>query len=552
MELVDNSWYIMSIIATLIFWCISAYYRCRYSLHIIQLEEYKNDSYVNWTKQYGHKLFPRKITIGFIVTIIVFAAFILTSTYTKVFGLWLAFVVFWLLVLLFSSSFKTEKAKKDLVYTPRAKRLLVANFVIYALEILIVLVIYFFIVKYYRYYYPFILFILSVIYFYIPYNMVLANILVSPLEKRINRYYYNTAYKKVRSFENLKIVGITGSYGKTSTKFITAQILEEKFNVLKTPESYNTPMGISKVINNTLDDSYEAFVVEMGARRIGEIKEVAQLSNPKIGIITSIGPVHLETFKDMENIAKTKYELIEELPPEGIAIFNYDNEYVRKLADKTFKEKILYGMEDIENLDIFATDIEVSQFGSSFILGDKEGNKIKCTTKLLGEHNILNLLAGASVGKALGLTFEEIAKGISKVEPIPHRLNIINPGTGIIIIDDAFNSNPDGARAALDVISQFKEGNKIIVTPGMVELGEQEEKANKDFGKSIAKTCDFAILVGQNRTKPIYEGLIDAGFSKEKIYLVNRLDEATQHIQKIAKPKDVVLFENDLPDTYDE
>lgn len=552
MKLIDSSWYITLMTVTILFWLVSAYFRCRYSLHIIQLEEYKTDSYINWMKEYGYKLFPRKITIGFIATIIVFVAFILISLYTKTFGLWLAFIIFWIGIFAFLSSFKTEKAKKALVFTSRAKRLFVANFVVYIFEILIILVVYISVVEHYRFYYPLILLVLSVIYYYIPDNMVLANILVSPIEKKINRYYYNMAYKKVRSFEKLKIVGITGSYGKTSTKFITAQILEEKYNVLKTPESYNTPMGISKVINNTLDETYEAFVVEMGARCIGEIKEVAQLANPQIGVITSIGPVHLETFKDMENIAKTKYELIEELPPEGIAIFNYDNEYVRKLADKTFKEKILYGMEDIEKLDIFATDIEVSQFGSSFILGDKEGNKIKCTTKLLGEHNISNLLAGAAVGKAMGLTFEEIAKGISKVEPIPHRLNIINPGTGIIIIDDAFNSNPDGARAALNVISQFKEGNKIIVTPGMVELGEQEEEANKDFGRAIAKTCDFAILVGENRTKPIYEGLIDLGFSKDKIIVVNSLDEATQYIQKIAKPKDVVLFENDLPDTYDE
>src|SRR5690606_36449287 len=123
------------------------------------------------------------------------------------------------------------------------------------------------------------------------------------------------------------------------TKFITSTILKQKYKVLSTPESYNTPMGLSKVINNELTEEYQVFIAEMGARNIGDIKELAQLTKPKIGVITSIGPAHLETFKNIENIMKTKYELIEELSIDGIAIFNYDNEYVKKLADKTFKEK---------------------------------------------------------------------------------------------------------------------------------------------------------------------------------------------------------------------
>ena len=249
---------------------------------------------------------------------------------------------------------------------------------------------------------------------------------------------------------------------------------------------------------------------------------------------------------------KTKYELIEELPTDGVAVFNYDNEHIKKLADKTFKEKILYALDDIENADIYADDIVVSELGSTFTLRDKEGNSISCTTKLLGRHNIYNILAGASVAKSLGLTFEEISRGISKIEPIPHRLNIINPGTGIIIIDDAFNSNPIGTKAALDVLSQFKEGKKIIVTPGMVELGEMEEEANREFGTNIGKVCDYVILVGEKRTKPIYEGLMEVNYNPSNIFIVNNLEEASAHIGRLARPKDVVLFENDLPDNYSE
>ncbi|HLS52580.1 MAG TPA: UDP-N-acetylmuramoyl-tripeptide--D-alanyl-D-alanine ligase, partial [Tissierellaceae bacterium] len=385
-----------------------------------------------------------------------------------------------------------------------------------------------------------------------PDTMYLSNIIMVPIENRINMGYYRAAQGKIKEREDLTVVGVTGSFGKTSTKFIIGTILEEKYNLLNTPESYNTPMGLSKVINNELDDKHEVFVAEMGARQIGEIKEVAELCQPRIGVLTSIGPVHLETFQNIDNIMKTKYELIEELPTDGVAIFNYDNEYIKKLADKTFKEKILFGIDDVENLDIYADDIEVSELGSSFTLRDKEGNSKRCSTKLLGKHNIYNLLAGACVGRVLGLSFDEICEGISKVEPIPHRLNIINPGTGVIIIDDAFNSNPIGAKAALDVLSQFKGGKKIIVTPGMVELGEMEEEANREFGNNIGKVCDYAILVGEKRTKPIYEGLMEVNYNPENIFVVNNLEEASQHIGRLAKPKDVILFENDLPDNYSE
>jgi UDP-N-acetylmuramoyl-tripeptide--D-alanyl-D-alanine ligase len=373
-----------------------------------------------------------------------------------------------------------------------------------------------------------------------------------PIENKINQGFYNSAQGKIKAREDLTVVGITGSFGKTSTKFIVGTILGERFNVLNTPESYNTPMGLSKVINNDLNDDHEVFIAEMGARNIGDIKEVAELCQPNLGVITSIGPVHIETFKNVDNIMKTKYELIEELPSDGVAIFNYDNEHLKKLADKTFKEKLLYGLEDIENLDIYADDIEVSESGSSFTLRDKKGNSVRCTTRLLGKHNIYNILAGVCVALSLGMNFEEISRGISKIEPIRHRLNIIDSGTGVIVIDDAFNSNPIGTKAALEVISQFKEGRKIIVTPGMVELGAMEESANREFGMDIGKVCDYAILVGEKRSKPIYEGLMEVNFNPDNIFVVSSLEEATERLGRLTRPKDVVLFENDLPDNYSE
>lgn len=529
-------------------WILIIIFRSKFFLHIIQLEGYKNEEYKRWIKT-SPKAYPKKIKISLIILTAVLLLYII---FIKSNILLYIYIGLWVLLTLGTLDFKKEEPKKKLEFTPRAKRLYISSLLVNILQLLILFIIIKILFSNGKTSITIILYGLFIINFLQGRNMILANAIVNPIEKRINTYYYTMAQEKIKSMDDLDTVGITGSFGKTSTKFIVDTILKEKYRVLKTPESYNTPMGISKVINSKLTNDYEIFIAEMGARYIGDIKEIAKLVHPKIGVITSIGPAHLETFKNIENIMKTKYELIEELPSDGIAIFNYDNKYLRKLADKTFKEKILYGLENQEKLDIYATDIEVSELGSSFILKDKSGEEIKCTTKLLGKHNIYNILAGASVAKTLGLTFEEIRRGIAKIEPIPHRLNIINPGTGVIVIDDTFNSNPVGVKAALEVLNQFKEGRKIIITPGMVELGDKEEESNREFGVRMSTVCDYVILVGKNRTKPIYKGLKESGYNENNIIVVQNLDEATKEFQKIVRPKDVVLFENDLPDNYEE
>lgn len=452
----------------------------------------------------------------------------------------------------YSFSKEPQPIKKPLVMTKRATRLFRANLVLSVIIYSVPVILLGSVAGNIVVTAALALISLGVVYYLQPIILAWSTILMKPVENKINMGFYTSAQNKIRSREDLRVVGITGSFGKTSTKFIVGTILSERFNVLNTPESYNTPMGLSKVINNDLRDEHEVFVAEMGAKVIGEIRELAELAQPKIGILTSIGPVHIETFKNIDNIMKTKYELIEELPTDGVAVFNYDNEYIKKLADKTFKEKLLYGFENTEKLDIYAEDIQVTEEGSTFTLKDREGNSIRCTTKLLGKHNIYNLLAGACAAKILGLSFEEISRGISKVEPVEHRLNLIKAPNGVIIIDDAFNSNPIGTKAALEVLGQFKDGKKIIVTPGMIELGDMEEEANREFGVNIGKVCDYVILVGEKRTKPIFEGLMESNFKLANIIVVNNLNEATAELGKISKPGDVVLFENDLPDNYSE
>lgn len=438
-----------------------------------------------------------------------------------------------------------EQVEKPLVFTPRAKRLYFLNLLLSFLVLMIIPLVFF----NHRHPSPILglLIIAFTLYRQQADTLYLSNSIMGPIESNINMGFYKSAQAKIRARKDLKVVGITGSFGKSSTKIVVEEILKPRYKVLNTPEASNTAMGLSKVINDELSDEDQIFIAEMGSKNIGEIKELADLCQPNIGVLTSIGPVHMETFKNIDNIMKTKYELIEELPTDGVAIFNYDNEYIRKLADKTFKEKILFGFEDVEKLDIYADNIVVTEEGSSFNLKDKEGNSVECTSRLLGKHNIYNLLAGVAVAKTLGLSLEEICQRIKGIKPIPHRLSIVDSDQGLIIIDNSYNSNPIGTRAALDVISRFKEGKKIVVTPGMNELGDMEEEANREFGKNMGKTCDYVILIGEENTQAIYDGLMDENFNPDNIILVKNLEEARTHVDRLARAGDIVLFENDPP-----
>lgn len=204
----------------------------------------------------------------------------------------------------------------------------------------------------------------------------------------------------------------------------------------------------------------------------GDIKEICELVKPKYGIITSIGKQHLETFKTIENIIKTKNELMESLPEDGVAFFPADNEYTYNLYLKEKRKKYLYGLKTKDKkLDIGIRDIKVDEEGSLFEIY-KGSESIKCKTKLLGKHNAINILGCACIALELGLSFEEIKEGISKIEPVEHRLQIIKNENGTIVLDDAYNSNPNGTKVALEVLSKFNN-RKIIITPGMIELRQR-------------------------------------------------------------------------------
>lgn len=496
--------------------------KIRHGVHMLQLEYYKNDRYLNWINKNKKTVFSFRDILMFVGTIIVIA----NMRTGLIISIFIA-----LLLLLGRNIFKE---KKPLVITARVKRMFFTETIIFILISIFVN-------------FNILLLILINILVVLAYHFVIfINVLNNPLEKAIQEKFVIKAKKKLKKMNNLKVIGITGSYGKTSTKYIVSTILSQKYNILKTPASFNTKMGIVRTINENLKPTDQIFVCEMGADEVGEIKELCKLVHPTIGMITSIGPQHLETFGSLDNIKKTKFELVDALPQDGLAILNYNDENIRSVA--TNKNKVIYGTD--KEYEYFASNINISEFGSNFIIHTKDKSEIEVTTKLLGEHNIINILGAVAIAKELGLSDEEIQLGIKMLKPIEHRLELKQHNNGVIIIDDAYNSNISGAKMAVGVLGRFKTKKRILVTPGIVELGDKMYEYNKIFGKQAAPNCDYVILVGENQAKPIYDGLIEEKFNKDNISIVKNFNEAKEKMYNIMDSNTVILLENDLTDNY--
>jgi UDP-N-acetylmuramoyl-tripeptide--D-alanyl-D-alanine ligase len=497
------------------------------SLHILQLEGYRNSRFLRWALR-NLKRSADPLSAKLFSLILIFG--LISQSDLILLLLWTASGI-----LLFTRCKREEK--KPLVFTNRAKRLFVLS--LFTLCFTLILCWYCLILLFTVILLP--LFVITHLLLQLaPLNLAFANSLISPVEAAINYRYLLMARKKIARLKP-KVIGITGSYGKTSVKHILAEILSARFRVLATPASYNTLMGVCKVINNELKPEHEIFIVEMGAYKRGDIRELCGLTRPSIGILTGIGIQHLERFGSIERIFSAKRELADSLPSDGIAILNNENKYCRSLAESLSVKVIRYG--DLG--DIFAEDIETGDFGLRFSL-----DGLKFSTKLLGRHNVSNILAAVSCALELGMELSEIREKVFELSSIPHRLQPIRAGN-TLIIDDSYNANPEGAREALSVLSLFGE-RKILVTPGLIELREREYEENRKFGEESAKVCDFVFLVGPKRTKPILDGLKAEGFLEERIFVVKSLDKAREMLKDIVKPGDAILFENDLPDNYAE
>ncbi|MBI5178822.1 MAG: UDP-N-acetylmuramoyl-tripeptide--D-alanyl-D-alanine ligase [Nitrospinae bacterium] len=375
-----------------------------------------------------------------------------------------------------------------------------------------------------------------------PLALALGNLAAGPVESALQAGFKRQARKKLAG---KTVVAITGSYGKTGTKEAVAHLLETGFPIVKTPGSFNTPMGLCKVINEKMQPHHEMFITEMGATRRGDIKELCDMVRPAVGIITSIGEAHFETFGSMEKVGQTKFELADALPPDGVLFINNDYEAARKLAQGRPQKLITYGLEIPS--DYMPQNIRCDRNGSTFDIKTPVGTVENVRIRLLGKLHVINVTAAFAVGRHFKIAPERLKHAASTLPQVEARLQLIeNPGS-YLIINDGFNSNPVGAKAAVETLGLFNGFKKILVTPGIVDMGGKHEQANFAFGLAAAKYCNTVLLINQRRTQPIADGLAKCGFSGD-LQVFPSLALAREYLNTAADANSVVLFENDLPD----
>lgn len=506
-------------------------------LMMLQQNSYRNERYMRWLRSSQDSTsMPRIIALALLL-------FSLTNFCPPL----VALSVVGIFSVVNSIKLFKAKYKKPLVFTNRARR-------IYAVAIALSLIIIGGLTYAYGNFDDISSIILSATLssmgIYVASHVILyvANIVLAPVEKHINKKYYNDAAHILASMPNLKIIGITGSYGKTSTKHYLHRILSEKYDVLMTPGSFNTTLGVIRTVREYLKPYNEVFIVEMGAKQQGDIKEICDLVKPHIGIVTAVGEQHLESFKSIENVQSTKFELIDALPSDGVGVVNDDFPYIaNRNVDNV--ECVRYAVNETANASFTAKDITYDETGTHFtIVGN--GKELSLHTRLVGECNISNLIAAVIIAMRLDVPDEKIRYAVEKIEQVEHRLNLKRTPGGITIIDDAFNSNPTGSKMAMDVLSRFNKGKRIVITPGMIELGSKQYELNEALGVKIAQCADVAIVVGEYNKDALLSGINQGAMNKENVHAVASFNEAQQLLASIAKAGDTVLYENDLPDTF--
>lgn len=512
--------------------CVLLHFNISKHLHILQQSFYHTTDMLNNIKASK----SRKLKIYDIILL----GIMILSIFIKNINISYVLVLLYITILVFAiiNTKKNKKIeKKKFVITNRVK---IIYFCCYTILLLIYILSFYINKKY-------IMCVLSVYSISSICIVLISNTLSLPLIHLLNYRYIKEAKNIIKEHKNLKVIGITGSYGKTSTKNIIYSILKEKYSTVMTPKSYNTTLGVTKTIREEIKPYTEVFVCEMGASRIGDISEICRIVKPDISVITSIGVQHLSTFKKIENIIKEKFNIVKMSKEKSIAVLNVDNCYIKnnylKYVDN--RDVIKYSLRKDEKN--YVKNIVMNENGSKFD-AVIEGEIINIETKLLGKHNIYNILCAIIIAKRLGMKNDEIKKAIKKVKPIEHRLEIkyIN---NILMLDDSFNSNPEGSSSAIECLTMFKNKYKVLVTPGMVELGKEEKILNKKLGRS-ATSCDFVILEKSNVSEYVKEGMDELNY--KNYAMVDGIYEAFELLNniKIEHENLIALIENDLPDCY--
>jgi len=356
--------------------------------------------------------------------------------------------------------------------------------------------------------------------------LTLAVIVFWPVDWLVKTMIVARAKRKLAEFPNLKIIAITGSFGKTTMKECLASVLSVKYKILKTPENINTPVGISRLIMKSLSQDTEIFIVEMGANHKHDIRELCKLTQPDISILTGINEAHLETFKTIENTIETKFEIVKFAKVGAIAVLNADNDLVKK------------------NFERFSAGKKIKWYK------DQGSLPFNITPSILGGFVSGVFDACVIVAKELGMQDADIKQGLEDIKPVEHRLQLIKNNNGVTVIDDSYNGNPAGVAEAIRVLKKYPGTRKVFITPGLVEMGSENESVHRKIGEQLAGNADLVILIRNSATPFISEGLLAKGFSSSQILWFESAIEAHASLSSVLKSGDVVLFQNDWPDNY--
>lgn len=369
-------------------------------------------------------------------------------------------------------------------------------------------------------------------------------------------WYIEKAYKKLQKYSKKNrdgktplVIGVTGSYAKSSTKEFIAQILEKKFTVLKTPETKNTPIGVARTILTGLKQNTQIFVVEMGAYKRGEIAEICRLVRPDIGVLTAVSTQHLSLFGSIDNTKKAKYELIDALPETGVALFNGNNKNAVELYSKTEKKKILYFAENKQTKELEAQVKKNSSMKATHITVGKtwigfnttlKGRQVSFKAPLIGRHNVENILPAIYIANFLGMSTRDIQEAVSTLAPLQKTMVFHKLISGATIVNDTYNTSPDAVRAALSYMKLYK-GKKIMVLEPMIELGKEAKKENFQIAQEISQVCDYLLLTKNNLYDVISQGVVDGeGNCIVKVATPSEIEEFL--VEQLGK-EDIVVFE---------
>ncbi|MCL4366618.1 UDP-N-acetylmuramoyl-tripeptide--D-alanyl-D-alanine ligase [Patescibacteria group bacterium] len=380
-----------------------------------------------------------------------------------------------------------------------------------------------------------------------PVFLLLVNLVFKPLENLIIKRLIRQSQRKLDSLPKLKNVAIAGSFAKTSTKEMLYTLLWKKFRVMKTPKSYNTQVAIAQTILSDLKKDTEVFIVEMDAYHPGELAKLTQLAKPQIGLLTAVAPQHLERFGSMDKLIKTQFELATNLPKTGLLFLNQQDEIIKKYSpNQLFTCPIIYFGD--EQSTIFASHLQQTSSGLQFNL-HLQAKQISINLPLFGTHHVINFLAAAAIAHQLGLSLTEIKQRALLIRPTPHRLEVKQLGQ-VTMIDNTYNTNPVVANSSLKLLADLPGKQKVLITPGLVELGSLKDDANKKFAVAASLVADKIIIVGNYAKDSLIVGLKEAKFPTENILQAVDFNQAMDMFKKIATPETVVLLENDLPDQY--